>query len=322
MSNNRGVLRFIARRLALGVVTLLVVSVVVFTATQLLPSDPAQAILGRNATTDSVNALREKLGLHHTAIYQYTHWLKGMVSGNPGDSFNARQPILDYIGDRVVNSLFLLVLASIISIPMALWFGGYSARKRDTAFDNVTSNVMLALASLPEFVVGIIFVLVLTRLWHLLPAVSAIGIGKGPWTDMKGIVLPTAVLVIGAVPYISRVVRASMIEVMESDYVEMARLKGAPEKVVLWRHALPNALGPVFQVIALNIAYFAAGVIVVESLFNYPGIGGALRDSVRVRDIPVIQFLVMVLATVYVITNLAADVATVLVTPRLRTRMQ
>ena len=139
---------------------------------------------------------------------------------------------------------------------------------------------------------------------------------------MKGMILPTAVLVIGAVPYISRVVRASMIEVLESDYIEMARLKGAPESVVLRRHALPNALGPVFQVIALNIAYFAAGVIVVEALFNYPGIGGALRDAVRVRDIPVIQFLVMVLATVYVVTNLAADVATVLVTPRLRTRMQ
>jgi peptide/nickel transport system permease protein len=323
MSNNLGVLRFIARRLALGVLTLVVVSIVVFTATQLLPSDPAQAILGRNATTQSVNALREKLGLHHSAVYQYTHWLKGMVTGDPGDSFNARQPILNYIGDRVVNSLFLLVLASVISIPLALWFGGYSARKRDTAFDNVTSNVMLALASLPEFVVGIILVLVFSvRVWHLLPAVSAIGLHQGPWSDMKGMILPTAVLVIGAVPYISRVVRASMIEVMESDYVEMARLKGAPEKVVLWRHALPNALGPVFQVIALNIAYFAAGVIIVEALFNYPGIGGALRDSVRVRDIPVIQFLVMVLATVYVVTNLAADVATVLVTPRLRTRMQ
>jgi peptide/nickel transport system permease protein len=219
--------------------------------------------------------------------------------------------------------LFLLVLASVVAIPMALWFGGYSARKRDTAFDNVTSNTMLALASLPEFVVGIVLVLVFSvRLWHVLPAVSAIGIGKGPWSDMKGMVLPTATLVIGAVPYISRVVRASMIEVLESDYIEMARLKGAPEKTVLWRHALPNALGPVFQVIALNIAYFAAGVIVVEALFNYPGIGGALRDSVRVRDIPVIQFLVMVLASVYVVTNLAADVATVLVTPRLRTRIQ
>ena len=307
----------------MGIFTLFVVSVVVFTATQLLPSDPAQAILGRNATTNSVAALRGKLGLDHSAIYQYTHWLRGIVTGDPGDSFNAQLPILDYIGDRVVNSLFLLVLASVISIPLALWFGGYSARRRDTTFDNVSSNVMLALASLPEFVVGIIFVLLFSvRIWHVLPAVSAIGLGKGPWSDMKGMVLPTTVLVVGAVPYVSRVVRASMIEVLESDYVEMARLKGAPEKVVLWRHALPNALGPVFQVIALNVAYFAAGVIVVESLFNYPGIGGALRDSVRVRDIPVIQFLVMVLAAVYVVTNLAADVATVLVTPRLRTRMQ
>jgi peptide/nickel transport system permease protein len=309
--------------LALGILTLFVVSVVVFTATQLLPSDPAQAILGRNANATSVAALRTKLGLDHTAFYQYTHWLKGIVTGDPGESFNAGIPILDYIGDRVINSLFLLFLASLISIPAALWFGGYSARKRDSAFDNVTSNTMLALASLPEFVVGIVLVLLFSvRIWHLLPAVSAIGIGQGPWSDMRGMILPTATLVIGAVPYISRVVRASMIEVLESDYVEMARLKGAPEKLVLWRHALPNALGPVFQVIALNIAYFAAGVIVVEALFNYPGIGGALRDSVRVRDIPVIQFLVMVLAGVYVFTNLAADVATVLVTPRLRTRMQ
>jgi peptide/nickel transport system permease protein len=323
MSNNRGVLLFIARRLALGIVTLFVVSLVVFTATQLLPSDPAQAILGRDANANSVAALRTKLGLDHTAFYQYTHWLKGIVTGDPGESFNARQPILDYIGDRVVNSLFLLVLASVISIPLSLLLGAISARRRDSAFDNVTSNTMLALASLPEFVVGIILVLLFSvRVWHLLPAVSTIGIGEGPWSDMKGMILPTATLVIGAVPYISRVVRASMIEVLESDYVEMARLKGAPEKLVLWRHALPNALGPVFQVIALNVAYFAAGVIVVEALFNYPGIGGALRDSVRVRDIPVIQFLVMVLAAVYVFTNLAADVATVLVTPRLRTRMQ
>jgi peptide/nickel transport system permease protein len=323
MSNNLGVLRFIARRLALGLLTMFVVSLVVFAATQLLPSDPATAILGRDANAASVSALRLKLGLQHSAVYQYTHWLKGMVTGSPGDSFAASVPILSFLKDRVVNSLFLLVLASVISIPMSLWLGAYSARKRDTVFDNVTSNSMLALASLPEFVVGIIFVQVFSlRFFHLLPAVSAIDIDKGPWTDMKGMVLPTATLVVGAVPYISRVVRVSMIEVLESDYVEMARLKGAPEKVVLRRHALPNSLGPVFQVIALNVAYFAAGVIVVEALFNYPGIGGALRDAVRVRDIPVIQFLVMVLAAVYVLTNLAADVATVLVTPRLRTRMQ
>ena len=224
MSNNWGVIRFIARRLALGLFTLFVVSLVVFTATQLLPSDPAQAILGRDANAVSVAALRTKLGLDHTAFYQYTHWLKGMLTGNPGDSFNAQIPILSYISDRVVNSLFLLFLASVISIPMSLWFGAYSARKRDTLFDNVTSNTMLALASLPEFVVGIILVLVFSlRVWHLLPAVSTIGIHQGPWSDMKGMILPTATLVIGAVPYISRVVRASMIEVLESDYVEMAR---------------------------------------------------------------------------------------------------
>ncbi len=323
MSNNRGVMRFVARRLALGVLTMLVVSVVVFTATQLLPSDPARAILGRDATDASVKALSEKLGLHHSAFYQYTHWLKGIVTGGPGDSFSAQIPILSYIGDRVVNSLFLLTLASVIAIPLSLWFGARAASKRDGIFDNTTSNIMLALASLPEFVVGIVLVLLFSlRGWHILPAVSAIDIDAGPWTDLDGIVLPTATLVIGAVPYISRVVRASMIEVLESDYIEMARLKGAPEKVVMWRHALPNSLGPVFQVIALNVAYFAAGVIVVEALFNYPGIGGALRDAVRVRDIPVIQFLVMVLAGVYVLTNLAADVATVLVTPRLRTRMR
>lgn len=323
MSNNRGVMRFVARRLALGVLTMLVVSVVVFTATQLLPSDPARAILGRDATDASVKALSEKLGLDHSAFYQYTHWLKGIVTGGPGDSFSAQIPILSYIGDRVVNSLFLLTLASVIAIPLSLWFGARAAGKRDGIFDNTTSNIMLALASLPEFVVGIVLVLLFSlRGWHLLPAVSAIDIDAGPWTDLDGIVLPTATLVIGAVPYISRVVRASMIEVLESDYIEMARLKGAPEKIVMWRHALPNSLGPVFQVIALNVAYFAAGVIVVEALFNYPGIGGALRDAVRVRDIPVVQFLVMVLAGVYVLTNLAADVATVLVTPRLRTRMR
>ncbi len=323
MSNNRGVARFVSRRLAYGLLTLFIVSIVVFAATQLLPSDPAQSILGRNATTASVKALRHELGLDQAKFTQYTKWLKGVVTGDPGRSYAAKVPILSYIGDRVVNSLFLLLLASLISVPLSLWLGAYSARKRDKTFDNVASNVMLGLASVPEFVIGIILIIVFsTQVFHILPAVTQTDIGKGPWTNMKGMVLPTAVLVLGAVPYISRTVRAAMIEVLESDYVEMARLKGAPERTVMWRHAMPNSLGPVFQVIALNIAYFAGGVIVVEALFNYQGIGGALRDAVRTRDLPVIQFLVMALAAVYVLTNIAADVATVLVTPRLRTRLQ
>jgi peptide/nickel transport system permease protein len=221
----------------------------------------------------------------------------------------------------VVNSLFLLVLATVISIPTSLVLGAFQARRRDKAFDQVSSFSMLGLASIPEFVTGMILVILFsTRVWKVLPAVTQIGSDR-PWHHMDQMILPTLTLVLGAVPYISRVTRAALIEVMESDYVEMARLKGAPERTVMWRHAMPNSLGPVFQVIALNIAYFAGGVIVVEYLFNYPGIGGALQASVRVRDIPVIQFLVMVLAAVYVVTNLVADVATILVTPRLRTRV-
>ncbi len=317
-----GVWKFVGRRILLGLVTLWVVSVVVFAATQLLPSDPARAILGRDATEASIKALQEKLGLDRPPVEQYTSWLAGLLTGDPGESFNARVPIGEYIGDRVYNSMFLLVLASVFSIPLSLIIGAYTARKRDRAFDNITSNIMLALASLPEFVVGLFLVLLFaTRYWKILPAVTAIGAG-GPWEHLDQMILPTATLVLGAVPYIARTARASIIEVNESDYVEMARLKGAPEKTVLWRHAVPNALGPVFQVIALNIAYFAGGVIVVEFLFNYPGIGGALAASVRVRDTPVIQFLAMVLAGVYVLTNMLADLATVFVTPRLRTRLK
>jgi peptide/nickel transport system permease protein len=321
MSNGWGVLRFIGRRVLLGLLTLFIVSIIVFAATQALPSDPATAMLGRDATPASVAALSEKLGLDRPLLTQYTSWLGGIVRLDPGESFNARQPILDYIGSRVTNSLFLLVFASVVSIPISLLLGAVQARRRDSAFDQTSSFTMLGLASIPEFVVGMILVIVFsTRIWKWLPAVTQIGTDR-PWQHMDQMLLPMATLALGAIPYISRITRAALIEVLESDYVEMARLKGAPERTVLWRHAMPNSLGPVFQVIALNIAYFAGGVIVVEFLFNYPGIGGALQASVRVRDIPVIQFLVMVLAAVYVLTNLVADVATILVTPRLRTRV-
>jgi len=321
MSNWRGLAQFIARRVALGLLTLFIVSIIVFAATQALPSDPATAMLGKEATPESVAALTEKLGLDRPLLTQYTSWLGGIVLLDPGESFNAQVPILTYIGDRVGNSLFLLVLATVVSVPLSLLLGAVQARRRDRGFDQVSSFLTLGLASIPEFVVGVALVILFaTRGVQLFPAVTQIGFDR-PWQHMDQMVLPTLTLVLGALPYISRVTRAALIEVLESDYVEMARLKGAPERTVLWRHAMPNSLGPVFQVIALNVAYFAGGVIVVEYLFNYPGIGGALQASVRVRDIPVIQFLVMVLATVYVVTNLIADVATILVTPRLRTRV-
>jgi peptide/nickel transport system permease protein len=320
MTSRWGLLKFILRRLGFGVLTLLIVSMIIFGATQLLPSDAAQTQLGRNATPASVAALRSELGLDRPKLEQYTSWLGGMITGDPGNSLvGSKLPVLDGMGSKVVNSLFLLLLASLVSVPISLWLGAYMARRKAP----VMSNTLLVLASIPEFVIGIVLVsLLATRGWKILPAVASIDIGKGPWTDPKGLVLPTLTLAMGAIPYISRTARASLSEVLQSDYVEMARLKGLPERTVMLRHAFPNALGPVFQVIALNIAYFAAGVIVVEAVFNYPGVGLAMKTAVSSRDLPTIQFLAMILAGVYVVTNIAADLATILVTPRLRTKLQ
>jgi peptide/nickel transport system permease protein len=195
--------------------------------------------------------------------------------------------------------------------------------KREKAFDTISSNLMLVLAALPEFVVAVLLVIVFatTVFPGLLPAISPIQPGERPWNDPKELILPTATLVIVVSPYVARIMRASMVEVLESDYVEMARLKGMPERTVLVRHALPNAIGPVFQVIAINLAYLAGGIVIIEYVFNYSGIGSALQDAVVNHDVPVVQALAMLIAAVYVVVNLLADVATILVTPRLRTRL-
>jgi peptide/nickel transport system permease protein len=318
-----GLLKFILWRIAFGNHTLLVVSIVVFGLTQALPSDPARAILGRDATPESLEAKRVELGFNRPAVEQYTDWLGGLLSGDPGDSFTNGQPIMDFLGDRIKNSLFLMLVAAVVSIPLSIVVGSYAALRRDKTFDSASSVTTLVLASMPEFVIGaLLIVLLATNVFQVLPATVRIRPGAAPWSDPKGIVLPVLVLTLAVVPYVARVMRASMIEVLESDYVEMARLKGIPERTVLWRHAMPNAIGPTFQVIALNVAYLAGGVIIVESLFNYAGIGLALRDAVREVNLPVVQFLAMFIALIYVVTNLLADVGTILVTPRLRTRLK
>ena len=229
----------------------------------------------------------------------------------------------DLLEDRVNNSLFLMAVASAISVPLSLFIGAYTALRRDKWFDRIMSNQLLVLAAMPEFVVGaLLTVLLATNVWHLVPAVSRIRPGEPPWSDLDGLVLPVLTLVLAVTPHVGRTMRAAMIDVLESDYVEMARLKGLPERKVLWRHAFPNALGPTLQVIALNIAYLAGGVVIVESLFNFRGIGIALRDAIPEANAPVVQFIAMFIALIYVISNLLADVATILVTPRLRTRLQ
>jgi peptide/nickel transport system permease protein len=320
----RGIPGFILRRALLGLLTLFLVSLVVFAATQALPSDPARAILGRTATPESLKALREQLHLNHSVVSQYTHWFGGMLTGDLGNSLAARgEPVTTVLGKRLQNSAVLVLLAAVISIPLSILLGVISARRRDGPLDHAMSLVLLALAALPEFVVGIALVLLFaTRVFHVLPAVSLIPPDSSPWRNLKELVLPTATLVLAVSPYVARIMRASMVEVLESDFVEMARLKGLPDRHVLWRHAVPNAIAPAIQVIALNLAYLAGGIVVVEYVFAYPGIGSALVDAVANRDLPIVQALAVLIAAVYVGCNLLADIATILVSPRLRTSLQ
>ena len=320
----RGIWGFVLRRVLLGLVTLFLVSVIVFGATQALPSDPARAFLGRTATPESLAALRAQLHLNQSAPTQYWNWLTGVVTADLGHSLTGtRQSVGQLIGKRVENSAFLMLLAAIFSVPLSIVLGAVAARRRDGPFDHATSIVLLALAALPEFVVAIALVIIFgTNVFHVLPAVSLIPPGEAPWQNLKELVLPTAALVFAVCPYIARIMRASMIEVLESDYVEMARLKGLPERAVLWRHALPNGIAPAIQVIALNLAYLAGGIVVVEFVFAYPGIGGGFVEAVSNRDFPTVQALALIIAAVYVVLNVIADVATILVSPRLRTSIR
>ncbi len=316
-----GIAAFIVRRLLLGVLVLILVSILVFAATQAL-GDPARAILGRNATPASLDALRTQLHLDQSLLGQYLTWAGGLLHGDLGSSLAAQEPVSKLLGARLLNSSVLVLIAAVVSIPLSIALGSWAALRREKAFDTVTSNLMLVLAALPEFVVAVLLVILFaTTVLHVLPAISPISVEQRPWDVPKELILPAATLVIAVAPYVARIMRASMVEVLESDYVEMARLKGLPERTVLIRHALPNAIGPVFQVIAINLAYLAGGVVVVEYVFNYSGIGSALQDAVLNHDLPVVQALAMLIAGVYVLLNLLADVATILVTPRLRTRL-
>ncbi|MBV9413388.1 MAG: ABC transporter permease [Solirubrobacterales bacterium] len=265
-------------------------------------------------------ALSAQLHLNQPVTSQYLHWLGGVLGGNLGTSAATQQSVASLIGGRLAHSAFLVLVAAIFALPLSLVLGVWMAVKRDRPADHVLSMTTLVLAALPEFVIGIVLVVLLaTNVAHVFPAVSLVPPGEHAWDEPSVVVLPAATLVIAVTPYISRIMRASMVEVLESDYVTMARLKGLSNRVVIWRHAVPNAIVPAIQVSALQLAYMAGGVIVVEFVFSYPGMGAQLVDSVANRDVPVVQALTIIIAAVYVILNLLADLATILVTPRLRT---
>jgi peptide/nickel transport system permease protein len=313
-------IRLVLRRLALGLLTLWLVSLLVFGATLALPGDAAQAILGREATPERLAALRDQLNLDEPVVTQYVDWLGGILTGDLGNSAATQAPVGELISDRVGNSLFLVVISALVAVPLSILVGVWTAMRRDRSVDHIVSTGSLILASLPEFVIGIALILLFaTEVVQIFPAVSLLGPGEKAWDDPNVVVLPAATLVLAVVPYISRIMRGSMVEVLESEYVTMATLKGLPRRTVIWRHAVPNAIVPAIQVTALQLAYLAGGVVVVEFVFSYPGIGAALVEAVGNRDMPVVQAVTMLAAGVYVGLNILADVATILVTPKLRT---
>jgi len=318
-SGHHPIARLIAVRLALGVVTLWAVTVVIFLATQALPGNAAYAVLGHSATPQRLHALESQLHLNRSLVSQYGSWIGGVVHGNFGTSLANGEKVSSLIGPRIVNSAALVIAAGVIGTLIAGILGLVAAARRDSWFDHIASVVLLAITALPEFVVAIALVILFSVVvFHALPATSTIPPGSHPWNNIKALILPVATLAIVIAPYIFRMVRGAMIEAMESDYVEMAKLKGLKRWRVMLVHALPNSLPPIIQVIGLNLLYLAGGIVVVEYVFNYPGVGAALVDAVDNRDIPMIQFIVLILAAFYVLVNIVTDVIALMATPRRR----
>jgi len=312
------VLQIIVKRLGLGLVTLLVISIIIFGAVELLPGDLAQAILGQAATEDTVAAMRAELGLDRPAPVRYFAWLKGAVVGDFGNSLASGIPVTELIGPRFANTLFLALYAAVIAVPIAILLGVLAALYRNSVFDRVANVLTLTSISSPEFFLGYILVLFLAVKNSFFPAISSLSDDMSFVDKLHRVFLPALTLVLVVVAHMMRMTRAAIINLLASPYIEMARLKGTPQRKVITHHALPNAWAPVINVVALNLAYLITGVVLVEVVFVYPGIGQLLVDSVTKRDFPVVQACCLIFAATYIILNLSADVGSILTNPRLR----
>ncbi|PWJ86325.1 peptide/nickel transport system permease protein [Pseudaminobacter salicylatoxidans] len=308
----------IAKRLGLGLVTLFIISLIVFFSVQLLPGDVAQAILGRTAPPEAVAALRTRLGLDLPAHVRYLQWAGGLFQGDFGDSLANRRPVLDLLSERIGNTFFLAAVSACIAVPLGLILGLASAIYRSRPFDHATSLAALLAISVPEFLTAYILVAIFAVELGWLPAVSMVQPSQGILDRFILISLPAATLALGVIAYILRMTRAAIGNVLSSPYIEMAKLKGVSPYRLVVRHALPNALSPIINVVLMNLAYLVVGVVVVEVIFVYPGLGQLLVDSVSKRDIPVVQACGVLFATAYILLNLLADVLSILANPRLR----
>jgi peptide/nickel transport system permease protein len=311
------VLTIILQRLALGVLTLLIISVVIFVAVNLLPGDFAQLILGQGATEGSVNSIRRDLGLDEPIVSRYFGWLGGMLTGNLGTSFAQLNfttnlggvnnvTVLDQILPRLGNTMFLAGVTAMIAVPIAVTLGILAALYRNTVFDRVANIATLTSISSPEFFMAYVLILVLAVINPLLPSLSNIYDGMPFSERLEKTMLPALTLTLVVTAHMMRMTRASIINLLASPYIEMARLKGMSPIRVIVKHALPNALAPIINVVALNLAYLITGVVVVEVVFVYPGIGQLFVDSVKIRDIPVVQACCLIFAAAYILLNLTA----------------
>lgn len=311
-------LTLLLRRLALGVMTLWVVSVIIFIGTEILPGDVATAILGQAATEENTAAIREELGLNRPPYERYAEWLGGFLQGDLGMSLTSRRPITDQIGYRVENTLLLAGFAALIAVPLAICLGLIAAIKQGTIFDRGISISTLLTISVPEFFIGYVLIFFVAVQWRWLPSMATVNTGMDIWDKLPLLILPAATLTLVTVAHMMRMTRAAVLSVMNSPYIEMAELKGIRNWRIVVQHALPNVLSPIINVVILNLAYLVVGVVVVEVVFTYDGLGKYMVDAVSKRDVPVVQACGLIFALVYVGLNMSADILAILANPRLR----
>lgn len=315
--------RALLARLGISFVTLWVVSVLIFIGTNLLPGDVAQIILGQMATPESTAALREKLGLDKHPVEQYLVWLSNVAMGDLGISkaglgAGLGTPIVEMLGPRIDNTAMLTVLVGVIAIPISVAIGLLAAMHPGTRLDRTITFSTLNIISIPDFLIATILVLVFAVSLGWLPSIVYLRGNESGWVLMKTIAMPLLTLVILVSSQIIRMTRATVLNVMSSPYVEMAILKGVPRRRIILRHALFNAIGPIVNVIALNLAWLVGGVVVVEQIFAYPGLAKLMIEAVQMRDMPLVQACAMIFCAVYVVLIFIADMATILSNPRLR----
>lgn len=309
----------VVSRVPMGTLSVFLISIIVYAATLVLPGDAATAILGQQATPERLAALREQLHLDQSPISGYLSWLTSVLQGDFGTSLTQNLPVWDIIAPRLANSLMLIAVTVVVSTILGVLLGMWAAARRDSWVDHTLSVTALVASALPEFVIAVLVVMVFAvTIFAFFPAVSILPQGQHIWDQPAKLVLPVLALVIVVTPYVFRMFRATLIEALNSDYAEVAMLKGASTWRLLFGHALPNGLAATIQVVGLNLLYLAGGIALVETVFQFPGIGLSLIAAITDRDVPMIQFLVVILAVGYVLLNILTDVAVLLVTPRRR----